>query len=155
MFADSSTTIFGTEYTELCSITTMMPKISIPDSVWATQDFATLEADNWPTRIAVCSKKGYSSLRSGVRAIDLIQTLRDEEGWRQVTVLGEAGALTASKSTGTGAASGEVAKQTGSAATRTGTEGSKSMSTQTAGAAEVTAWVNAVVVVAAAAAFAI
>lgn len=60
------------------------------------------------------------------------------------TILGEAAAATTTATDG--------AVQTGGGS---GTEGSKNTSTQTAGAAEVTVWVNAVVVVGAVAALAL
>lgn len=127
------------------------PKISIPGDVWATQDFETLQSDNWPTSSAVCTLEGHETERGSVTGFLTTQTL-SHEGWRQVTVLGES----SSAATATGTSSGEAAKQTESSAAQTGagsgtgTEGAKVTSTQAAGAAEVTAWVNAFIVVAAA-----
>ena len=68
-------------------------------------------------------------------------------GWHMVTVVGESPSPAAASATLTAAASA----QTGSGS---GTEGVQATSTQVAGATEVTAWVNAVVVVAAVAAIA-
>ena len=85
---------------------------------------------------------------SSVSDVSTVMT-PDAEAWRYVTVLGQ----DPHTMTKTGTAGG--AQQTGGAAqvgSGSATEGAKATSTQAAGASEVTAWVNAVVVVAAAAA---
>lgn len=155
---DITTTFHGAEMTTHCTYTAIAPKISISDEVWATQDPNTLKPDNWATFSAVCTMDGTQSLMDGVSTTKTVQTLSDREGWRHVTVLGESGGV---KAVATVSSSGEAAKQTESAGeaaqtgSGTGTERAKAASTQAAGASEVTAWVNAVVVVAAAAVMAI
>ena len=84
----------------------------------------------------------------GVSTIDTIETLTGDAAWRQVTVLGDAGALTASKPTGGGTSIGDVAKVTGSAPT---SMGAAQTGAATRTGAEVTTLVNAVAAVAAAA----
>lgn len=152
----NSTILPGGDLTAICSLTAIAPKISIPDSVWRTQDFDTLLPDNWPTYSAVCTQEGeytrsdsyYGNISSAFSTVETYSA----EPWRWVTILGE-DPYTMTK---TGTAGG--AQQTGGAAqagSGSGTEGAKATSTQAAGASEVTAWVNAVVVVAAAAMMAV
>lgn len=153
--------------TTRCSYNEFLPKISIPDEAWRTMDWSTLQPDNWPTRNAVCSYSGWSSLHGSVTNVNTVYTLtqdttvaRNSLGitsdslWRAVTVLGESPRSPVRR---TMTSSGDAGKQTGAAqaGSGSGTEGAKATSTQAAGASEVTAWVNAVVVVAAAAAIAI
>lgn len=104
-----------------------------------------MNSDHFFTYSASCSYEGHSSLRSGgVSDIVTSHTMPGESGsgWNLVTVVGEKPAAK------TGTSSGAAA-QTGSGS---GTDGFQATSTQAAGASEVTAWINAVVVVAAAAA---
>ena len=155
---DITTTFYGAKMTTHCTYTASAPKISISDDVWATQDPHTLRPDNWATFSAVCTVDGTQSLKDGVSTTKTVQTLSGREGWRHVTVVGE---KVGAKAVATGTSSGEAAKQTESAGeaaqtgSGTGTEGAKATSTQAAGASEVTAWINAVIFVAAAAVVAI
>lgn len=111
-------------------------------------------SDHYFTYSAVCSFEGKSSLSSGVSSTMTSWTLDQDADlrtyrpfWNVVTVVGESPSPAMASATLTAA----VSAQTGSGS---GTEGDQATSTQVAGASEVTAWVNAVVVVAAAAAIA-
>lgn len=166
---ETTVTFSAHELTTRCSYSVIKPKIPLPDEVWKTIEWSMLQLDNYNTHTAVCSTNGWESLSGTVSNVNQAYTLTydttvgtDSSGlpvdtlWRILTVIGESpsGALT------TDTLSGKAGKQTGSvgaaqAGSGSGTEGAKATSTQAAGASEVTAWVNAVVVVAAAAAIAI
>lgn len=152
-FEYEHSTMLPIEITTRCSHTSITPKISVPDEEWQAGlwNLETLNSDHFFTYSADCSYEGHSGLRiGGVSNILTSYTTpeKSDYGWNLVTVVGEKPATntdTVSKAT-------EVALQTGSGSR---TEVEKPPSTQAAGASEVTAWVNAVVVVAAAAAMAI
>lgn len=154
-FSDNATTMLGFEITTRCSHTSIAPKISVPDSEWQSGLWnpATMNSDHYFTYRAVCSYEGHSNIRSSLNSSlkENTKTYGMDEpgsGWSLVTVVGES-------------PSAAVASTTSGAAAQTGsgsgyrTEEAKATSTQAAEASEVTAWVNAVVVVAAAAAMAV
>ena len=148
-------TSLGWELTTSCSHTSIEPKISVPDSEWQAGLWnpETMTDDHYFTYSAVCTGEGHTTMESGISYLPLETWTIDknrywnEPGWKLVTVAGESPATVVADTI-----TGGAAAQTGSGS---GAEGAKATSTQAAGASEVTAWVNAVVVMVAAAAMAI
>ena len=145
------TTLLGYEITTRCQHTSTLPKISLPESVWQAETimFEPLNSDHFYTWSAVCSYEGTSSRRGGFDSIQETSTFDNEQymsdAWKWVTIVGESPSPTTATATLTSALPGSGS----------GTEGVQATSTQAAGVSEVTAWVNAVVVIAAAAAMAV
>lgn len=146
--------------TTRCSHAYAEAKSPLPSSVWETLDvesLGTIVADQLPTVSAVCTLEASSSVEDGVvkdeatTNTNTLSLLDINYGWKVLTVLGESPSATGATAT----SSGVDEKATGApaqAGSGSETWGVQATSTQAARASEVTAWVNAVVVIAAGAA---
>ena len=136
-----------------CVFSSVPAKSPLPDFNWATaenKDVSRANKNNWPTLDALCTHTGF--ITSEGREFALSTTVWDADRvWKMVMVMGEEMGKTAVTNTAV-TSTAEESVQTGRG---TGTEKTKETSTAEAGATEVTAWVNAVVVVVAAAVAAI
>ena len=149
--------------TTKCSHEYIEAKSPLPEYEWQTLDVYSsgiVGEDQLPTVSAVCTIDGIRSFvgdETTVQTVAMTQTLHLQDlnyGWKVLTVLGEA--TIAAEVTMT--ESGQDAKATGRVAQAgdgSGTESAMATTIQTAGACEMTSWVNAIVVLAAAAAMAV
>lgn len=146
--------------TARCSHAYTEAKSPLPNYEWQTLDAYSsgiVVADQLPTVSAVCTMEGVRMFLGGefdTSTATITKTLRLYElnyGWKVLTVLGESPNAAAATVTSSGA-DATVTGAFAEATNGSGTESAKATSTQAAGASEVTAWVNAVVVIAAGAA---
>lgn len=135
-------------------------------NVYSGGPMTTLCSYNSEPRRAVCTTTGTDAMEDASAMISKVMTLGADIGWVELYILQDPNAATTttegSGAEETGSATGSMTTAAGAGAAQTGsgigggsgTQAAQATSTQAGAAAEVTAWVHAVVVVAAAAAMA-